>query len=87
MYDQDFISLCSLDCDVMKEIASNVAPKKVSVGEIKKAIEAINRGKSEDIFGQSIKSIYYAGERLIIFLHELIQKIFDTKQIPDFFEI
>ena len=84
MYDQDFIGLCVLDYDVMKQIASNVAPKNVSVDEIKEAIAAINRGKSEDIFDQSIESIYYAGEGLIIFLHELIQKIFDTNQIPDF---
>ena len=78
-----FFSLCGLDYDVMKQMASKVAPRKVSVNELKEAIAPIDRGKSEDIFGLSIESIYYAGEDLIIFLHELIQKIFDTKQIPD----
>ena len=42
MYDQEFVSLCGLDNDVMKQIASNVTPKKVSVGEVKEAIAVIN---------------------------------------------
>ncbi|MEW8547744.1 MAG: reverse transcriptase family protein, partial [Candidatus Thiodiazotropha sp.] len=41
------------------------------------------RGKSEDIFGLSIESIYHAGEDFIIFLHGLIQRIFAIKHIPD----
>jgi hypothetical protein len=34
--------------------------------ELKEAIEAINTGKSEDIYGLSIENIIYAGEE---FLH------------------
>ena len=68
----------------MKQIANDIPPKQISVVEVREAVAAINRGKSErDIFGMSIESIYYAGEDLIIFLHSLIQKIFDCKKIPD----
>ena len=72
-----------LDYDIMKQIAYNIPPKQISVDEVREAVAAINRGKSEDIFGMSIESIYYAGEELIIFIHGLIQKIVDCKKIPD----
>ena len=42
MYDQEFVSLRGIDYDVMKQMASNVTPKKVSVDEVKEAIAAIN---------------------------------------------
>ena len=77
------MNLCGLDYDIMKQIANDIPPKQISVVEVREAVAAINRCKSEDIFVMSIESIFYAGEDLIIFLHSLIQKIFDCKKILD----
>ena len=71
------MNLYRLDYEIMKQIANDIPPKQISVVEDREAVAAINRGKSGDIFGMSIESIYCAGEDLIIFLHSLIQKIFD----------
>ena len=59
--------------DIIESFVIKVSPRKVTVEEVKEAIAAINRGKSDkDICGLSIENIYYAGEDLIKFLHELI---------------
>ena len=42
----------------MKQIANDIPPKQISVVEVREAVAAINRGKSEDIFGMSIESIW-----------------------------
>lgn len=51
-----------------------ITPKVVTMNELKEAINAINTGKSEDIYGLSIliENIIYAGEE---FLHHLLDLI------------
>ena len=51
--------------------------------EMKDAIQTINKGKAEDIFGLSIEHFIFAGETFQNFLLKLINTILEYKLIPD----
>jgi hypothetical protein len=55
--------------------------------ELKEAINAINTGKSEDIYGLSIENIIYAGEEFLHHLLDLINNIIAQNSIPELVKV
>ena len=70
-YDYEHLNLCEIDYDAIKDICKNIQPRRIKRSEIEKAINSINRGKSEDIFGLSIENIIFAGDKFWTYCIEL----------------
>ena len=67
----------------MKEISKYALPREVSEDEIREVLKHIHKGKSEDFYGLSVENICYAGDKFILFLMELINRVFYHNKIPD----
>lgn len=76
-----------MDYEAIKDICKNIQPRRIKRAEIEKAINSINRGKSEDIFGLSIENITFAGDKLLGLLHRIINFIFEKQLISEFIKI
>ena len=67
-----------MDYDAIKDICKNIPPRQIKRSEIEKAINSINRGKLEDIFGLAIENNIFAGEKFLDLLHRIIKLFLKT---------
>ncbi|CAG2190078.1 unnamed protein product [Mytilus edulis] len=69
--------------DFIERISEHYATRYVDLDTIEKAIKSINKGKAEDVFGISIENVLYAGQQFKLFLHKLINRMFQDRVLPD----
>ncbi|XP_063436985.1 uncharacterized protein LOC134718414 [Mytilus trossulus] len=72
-----------MDYISIKRISEHYATRYVDLDTIEKAIKSINKGKAEDVFGISNENVLYAGQQFKLFLHKLINRMFEDKVLPD----
>ena len=75
------------DYHAIQRISQHYATKTVEMETILEAVQSINKGKAEDIFGISIEHFLFAGNMFLVFLHQLIKVIFGRRLIPDIIKI
>lgn len=70
-YDEQYHRIVEQEIPIISELVSKQINCSISVQEVQKAIQSINRRKSPDIFGLSIENILHAGSDIIPILHNI----------------
>jgi hypothetical protein len=67
-YDEQYHVLCRNEVQHIEEIGKNQETPILTVEELKKAMDVLNKGKSPDIFGITIEHLLNADEVILDFL-------------------
>ena len=81
--DLPYHNMVEEDIEILDELARNRNVTAVSADEITKAIKSINKGKSADFHGITIKHIIFAGSEMEKLLAIFINIIFECGEIPE----
>ena len=79
----DFDELIQFEYTQIVELVKGNDVSEVTMDELRKAINAINKGKASDIYGLMIEHVVFGGEELAQSILSIINCIFKSGVVPD----